>query len=76
MLSSRRCSFFANSWPAHITSNGRYLAAPTSQGEVFIWNLRTGDLVSVLTDHEGTPSTNPSFPPQLRRRLVVMSGHS
>jgi WD40 repeat protein len=34
-----------------IASNGRYLVAPTAVGKVYIWNIRTKQLVGILEDH-------------------------
>nr|CAG8538252.1 328_t:CDS:10 [Entrophospora candida] len=45
-------NYISNSWLVRITSNGRYLAAPTMKGEVCIFNLRTGNIVAILNDHE------------------------
>ncbi|CAG8641079.1 11376_t:CDS:10, partial [Acaulospora morrowiae] len=44
--------YHSNSWLIKISSNGRYLAAPTMTGQVFIFRLKTGDLTAVLRDHE------------------------
>ncbi|CAJ0899596.1 14337_t:CDS:10 [Entrophospora sp. SA101] len=45
-------SYVSNSWFVKVSSNGRYLAAPTMKGEVCIFNLRTGNIVAILDDHE------------------------
>jgi WD40 repeat protein len=34
-----------------IANNGRYLLAPTSRGKIFVWNINTGLLTGVLSDH-------------------------
>ncbi|KAF9390289.1 hypothetical protein CPB97_009629 [Podila verticillata] len=44
--------YFSNAWLIKIASNGRYLMAPTCTGEVFIYNLKTGQVTGVLKDHE------------------------
>lgn len=46
--------YFSNAWLIKISSNGRYLMAPTCTGEVFIYNLKTGQVTGVLKDHDGT----------------------
>jgi len=43
--------YHSNTWPAKLNSNGRYVLSPTSDGKVFIWNLRTGQLTAVLQIH-------------------------
>ncbi|CAG8505132.1 7110_t:CDS:10 [Scutellospora calospora] len=44
--------YHSNSWLIKISSNGRYIAAPTMTGHVFIFSLRTGDVTAILRDHE------------------------
>ncbi|KAI8923196.1 WD40-repeat-containing domain protein [Entophlyctis helioformis] len=43
----------SNSWLIKVTSNGRYVAAPTYDGNVCLFNLETGDMVGILQDHDG-----------------------
>jgi WD40 repeat protein len=43
--------YTSNSWLIKINSNGRYLFAPTSNGKVFIWNIKTTKLAAILHDH-------------------------
>jgi WD40 repeat protein len=43
--------YVSNSWLIKIRSNGRYLFAPTSNGKVFVWNLKTTKLAAILHDH-------------------------
>ncbi|KAI9296069.1 WD40 repeat-like protein [Neoconidiobolus thromboides FSU 785] len=43
--------YASNSWYINITSNGRYIMAPTVNGEVFIFCLITGNVKGVLKDH-------------------------
>ncbi|RKO84670.1 WD40-repeat-containing domain protein [Blyttiomyces helicus] len=38
-----------------ITSNGRYVAAPTFDGAVVFFNLESGQVTGLLADHEGLP---------------------
>ncbi|KAI7865731.1 WD40-repeat-containing domain protein [Spinellus fusiger] len=47
--------YHANSWLVKITSNGRYILAPTIYGQIFVFNLLTGQLSAILKDHEGKP---------------------
>jgi WD40 repeat protein len=35
-----------------IASNGRYIAAPTYQGGVFFFDIKTGNVTGMLNDHE------------------------
>ncbi|CAG8640317.1 23367_t:CDS:10, partial [Cetraspora pellucida] len=44
--------YHSNSWLIKISSNGRYITAPTMTGHVFIFNLRTGNVTAILRDHE------------------------
>ncbi|RIB10674.1 WD40-repeat-containing domain protein [Gigaspora rosea] len=44
--------YHSNSWLIKISSNGRYLVAPTMTGHVFIFSLRTGKVTAILRDHE------------------------
>ncbi|KJE93828.1 hypothetical protein, variant 1 [Capsaspora owczarzaki ATCC 30864] len=41
----------ANSWLMHISTNGRFLAAPTVTGRVFLWSLLGGGPACILADH-------------------------
>jgi WD40 repeat protein len=45
-------SYHSNSWLMKITSNGRYIAAPTFNGNVYLYNIQSGELAGVLRDHE------------------------
>jgi len=44
-------NYKANVWMLKINSNGRYILAPTTNGQVFVWNLRSAELVAILNDH-------------------------
>jgi WD40 repeat protein len=46
-------SYHANSWLVKITSNGRYLLAPTIDGQIFVFNMRTGKASAIIKEHEG-----------------------
>ncbi|CAO3590055.1 unnamed protein product [Absidia cylindrospora] len=43
----------ANSWMVKISSNGRYIFAPTMEGQVFVFNLLTGQVTGIVKGHEG-----------------------
>ncbi|KAJ3289071.1 hypothetical protein HK104_007766 [Borealophlyctis nickersoniae] len=42
----------SNSWLVKVTSNGRYIAAPTYDGSVVIFNMKSGNVTSILRDHQ------------------------
>lgn len=42
--------FHANSYLCRLGTNGRYVAAPTVTGHVYIWNVAAGQKVAVLRD--------------------------
>ncbi|KAI7852340.1 WD40-repeat-containing domain protein [Circinella umbellata] len=44
--------YHANSWLVKITSNGRYLLAPTIYGQIFVFNMATSQLTAILKEHE------------------------
>lgn len=44
-------SYHSNMWMTKFGTNGRYIASPTTDGKIFIWNVRSKELVSVLHDH-------------------------
>ncbi|KAI9474528.1 WD40-repeat-containing domain protein, partial [Coemansia mojavensis] len=44
--------YLSNSWLIRIASNGRYLLAPTLNGQVFVFHLATGQVTGILRDHE------------------------
>lgn len=46
--------------------------------QVFLWNMRTGQLLDALSGHEGPVSAlafNPSTPPKKCRMWLLLSGH-
>lgn len=49
-----RCSYHANSWLIKITSNGRYLMAPTIYGQIYVFDMRNGNVSLVIKGHDGT----------------------
>ncbi|KAI8099614.1 WD40-repeat-containing domain protein [Halteromyces radiatus] len=44
--------YIANSWLVKVASNGRYMLAPTMYGQVFVFNLLSGQLTAILKHHE------------------------
>ncbi|KAJ3052793.1 hypothetical protein HK097_005660 [Rhizophlyctis rosea] len=42
----------SNSWLIKITSNGRYIAAPTYDGSIIMFNMKTGSVGAILRDHQ------------------------
>ncbi|KAL0083572.1 WD40-repeat-containing domain protein [Phycomyces blakesleeanus] len=64
--------YHANSWLVKITSNGRYILAPTIYGQIFVFNILTGQLTAILKDHEDIEVRDVIFHPY--RPLVFSSG--
>ncbi|KAF7730101.1 hypothetical protein EC973_003047 [Apophysomyces ossiformis] len=64
--------YHSNSWLVKITSNGRYLLAPTIYGQVFVFNMLTGQATAVLKDHEDIEVRDTLFHPY--RSLLFTSG--
>ncbi|RUS12947.1 WD40-repeat-containing domain protein, partial [Endogone sp. FLAS-F59071] len=48
----KHADYFANSWLVKIASNGRYILAPTPYGQVFAYNMSTGEVAAILKDHQ------------------------
>ncbi|KAJ2137147.1 hypothetical protein IW136_003626 [Coemansia sp. RSA 678] len=44
--------YMSNSWLIRIASNGRYILAPTLNGQVFVFNIATGQVTGILRDHD------------------------
>ncbi|KAJ1724469.1 hypothetical protein LPJ53_001239 [Coemansia erecta] len=44
--------YLSNSWLIRIASNGRYVLAPTLNGQVFVFSLAGGQVTGILRDHE------------------------
>ncbi|KAJ1820864.1 hypothetical protein LPJ60_002967 [Coemansia sp. RSA 2675] len=44
--------YLSNSWLIRLASNGRYILAPTLNGQVFVFSIATGQVTSVLRDHD------------------------
>jgi hypothetical protein len=43
--------YHSNTWMLKLATNGRYVLSPTVEGKVFVWNLRSSELVAILNDH-------------------------
>ncbi|KAG0366234.1 WD40-repeat-containing domain protein [Gamsiella multidivaricata] len=63
--------YFSNAWLIKIASNGRYLLAPSCTGEVFIFNLKTGQVTGILKDHDDVEVRDVAFHPT--RPLLLTS---
>ncbi|KAJ1931102.1 hypothetical protein GGF37_007503, partial [Kickxella alabastrina] len=44
--------YLSNSWLIRVASNGRYILAPTLNGQVFVFSLATGQVTGILRDHD------------------------
>ncbi|KAG1053228.1 hypothetical protein G6F43_004683 [Rhizopus delemar] len=44
--------YHSNSWLVKITSNGRYLLAPTIYGQIFVFNMLTEQVTAILKEHQ------------------------
>ncbi|KAG2223512.1 hypothetical protein INT45_000832 [Circinella minor] len=64
--------YHANSWLVKITSNGRYILAPTIYGQIFVFNILTGQLSGILKEHEDLEVRDVIFHPY--RPLIFSSG--
>lgn len=43
--------YHSNSWLVKITSNGRYILAPTIYGQIFVFNIATAQVTAILKEH-------------------------
>ncbi|KAI7905051.1 WD40-repeat-containing domain protein [Cokeromyces recurvatus] len=64
--------YHSNSWLVKITSNGRYLLAPTIYGQIFVFNMLTGQVTAILKDHLDMEVRDVIFHPY--RPLIFSSG--
>ncbi|KAI9250449.1 WD40-repeat-containing domain protein [Phascolomyces articulosus] len=64
--------YHANSWLVKITSNGRYILAPTIYGQIFVFNILTGQVTAILKEHEDLEVRDVIFHPY--RPLIFSSG--
>ncbi|KAI8817526.1 WD40-repeat-containing domain protein [Fimicolochytrium jonesii] len=49
----QHAEYLSNSWLTKISSNGRYILAPTYDGAVVVFNMASGAVTAVLRDHDG-----------------------
>ncbi|KAJ3274916.1 hypothetical protein HDV01_001780 [Terramyces sp. JEL0728] len=62
----------SNSWLVKLATNGRYVAAPTYDGNIFIFHLLTGQVVAILRDHQEIELRDVLFHPT--KKLFLSSG--
>lgn len=48
----QHAEYVSNFWLVKIRQEGNYVLAPTMDGKVFIFSVKTGTVVGVLKDHE------------------------
>lgn len=65
-------SYHANSWLVKITSNGRYILAPTIYGQFFVFNMLTGQVTAVMKEHQEIEVRDVIFHPYFP--LIFSSG--
>ncbi|KAI9249858.1 WD40-repeat-containing domain protein [Helicostylum pulchrum] len=44
--------YHSNSWSVKIASNGRYLLAPTIYGQIFVFNMLSGEVTAIIKEHQ------------------------
>ncbi|KAI9470667.1 MAG: WD40-repeat-containing domain protein [Benjaminiella poitrasii] len=64
--------YHSNSWLVKITSNGRYILAPTIYGQIFVFNMLTGQVTAILKDHLDMEVRDVIFHPY--KPLIFSSG--
>ncbi|ORX74831.1 WD40 repeat-like protein [Linderina pennispora] len=64
--------YLSNSWLIRIASNGRYLLAPTLNGQVFAFHIATGKVTGILRDHDTIEVRDCKFHPS-RKLLFTCS---
>jgi WD40 repeat protein len=47
--------YCSNLWLLQLSSNGKYVACPSTEGHIFIWNLKTKKLETITKDHIAEP---------------------
>jgi len=62
----------SNIWMLKLATNGRYVLSPTVEGKVFVWNLRSAELVAILNDHANREVRDILFHPT--RKILLTSG--
>jgi len=46
--------YHSNMWLVKVSTNGRYILAPGSDGKIFIWNLKSNEKVAVIDTKGGS----------------------
>ncbi|KAL9550086.1 hypothetical protein MBANPS3_004897 [Mucor bainieri] len=64
--------YHANSWLVKITSNGRYLLAPTIYGQIFVFNIKSGQVTAIIKEHQDMEVRDVIFHPY--RPLIFSCG--
>ncbi|RKP39842.1 WD40-repeat-containing domain protein, partial [Dimargaris cristalligena] len=64
--------YMSNSWLMKVAANGRYLCAPTLNGQIFVFHLASGKLTAILRGHEEIEVRDVMFHPT--RNLLFTSG--
>lgn len=64
--------YHANSWLVKITSNGRYLLAPTIYGQIFVFNMLSGQVTAIIKEHQDVEIRDVIFHPY--RSLIFSCG--
>ncbi|KAI8078925.1 uncharacterized protein B0P05DRAFT_571610, partial [Gilbertella persicaria] len=64
--------YHSNSWLVKITSNGRYILAPTIYGQIFVFNMLTGSVSAILKEHQDMEVRDVVFHPY--RPLIFSCG--
>ncbi|KAI8846869.1 hypothetical protein BC829DRAFT_255474 [Chytridium lagenaria] len=44
--------YYSNSWMTKLATNGRYIAAPTCNGLVFLFDIFSGQVAAILSGHK------------------------
>lgn len=57
-----------------ISSNGRYIAAPTYQGGVFFFDIKSGNVTGILNDHSELEVRDVIFHPTKKMLFTCADG--
>ncbi|KAI8075901.1 WD40-repeat-containing domain protein [Gilbertella persicaria] len=64
--------YHSNSWLVKITSNGRYILAPTIYGQIFVFNIASGQVSAIIKEHQDIEVRDVIFHPY--RPLIFSCG--
>lgn len=67
--------YHANFWLTEFGLNGRYIAAPTAEGKVFVWNIKTAKLVAIIPTGQETGLRAVLFQPNQKRLFCAAEGN-